>query len=82
MPRLSVVLAMLCVPSFLSAQNIHPVTPPEVRAVPLQGVFKLDGKLDDPVWQTLQSAAGDGTVKTFTVQISAASQRFYRLLVE
>jgi len=58
MPRLSVVLAMLCVPSFLSAQNIHPVTPPEVRAVPLQGVFKLDGKLDDPVWQTAPAATG------------------------
>ena len=58
MPRLSVVLAVLCFPSFLLAQNIHPVPSPEVRAVPLQGSFKLDGKLDDPVWQTAPVATG------------------------
>jgi hypothetical protein len=38
--------------------------------------------LDDPNWQTLQSVAGDGTVKIITVQMSASSQRFYRLLVQ
>jgi len=62
MPRHSVALAVLCasaaLPPSLIAQNIHPVTPPEVRAVPLQGVFKLDGKLDDPVWQVAPAATG------------------------
>jgi hypothetical protein len=58
MPRLPVVLAVLCAPSFLSAQNIHPVTPPEVRAVPLEGTIKLDGKLDEAIWQTAPAAMG------------------------
>jgi hypothetical protein len=57
MPRLTVLLAVLCAPSLI-AQNIHPVTPPEVRAVTLQGGFKLDGKLDDPVWQAAPPATG------------------------
>ncbi len=57
MPRLTVLLAVLCAPSLI-AQNIHPVTPPEVRAVPLQGTFKLDGKLDDPIWQVAPAATG------------------------
>src|SRR5438105_2853484 len=46
MPRLSVLLAVLCAPSFLCAQNTHPTPPPEVRAVPPAGSIKLDGKLD------------------------------------
>src|SRR6266513_1628761 len=58
MPRLTVLLAGLCAPSFLCAQNIPPVTPPEVRAVPLQGSIKLDGKLDDAIWQTAPAATG------------------------
>src|SRR5213592_1968534 len=58
MPRLSVVLAVLCFPSFLYAQNIHPVPSPEVRAVPLQGRFQLDGRLDDPIWQIAPAATG------------------------
>src|SRR3989449_5539056 len=57
MPRLTVLLAVLCAPS-LVAQNIHPTTPPEVRAVPLQGAFKLDGRLDDPIWQIAPPATG------------------------
>jgi len=57
MPRLTVLLAVLWAPSLI-AQNIHPTPPPEVRAVPLQGLFKLDGKLDDPVWQTAPVATG------------------------
>ena len=36
----------------LAAQNIHPTTPPVARAVPLQGEVHLDGKLDEPIWQT------------------------------
>ena len=58
MPRLSVVLAVLCFPSFLCAQNIHPVPSPEVQAVPLQGRFQLDGRLDDPIWQIAPPATG------------------------
>ena len=58
MPRLSVVLAVLCFPSFLYAQNIHPVPSPEVQAVPLQGRFQLDGRLDDPIWQIAPAATG------------------------
>ena len=57
MPRLTVLLAVLCAPSLI-AQNIHPTTPPEVRAVPLQGAFKLDGRLDDPIWQVAPAATG------------------------
>ncbi len=37
--------------------------------------------LSDPVWQTLQSVAGDETLKTVRVPLSAAGQRFYRLTV-
>ena len=58
MTRLSAVLAVLCAPSLLCAQNIHPTPPPEVRAVPLQGPFKFDGKLDDSVWQAAPAATG------------------------
>ena len=36
--------------------------------------------LDDPMWQTLQSVSGDGTVKTIVVSVSAP-HRFYRLSV-
>jgi hypothetical protein len=32
------------------------MAPPEVRAVPLEGAFQLDGRLDDPVWQTAPPA--------------------------
>ncbi len=38
--------------------------------------------LSDPVWQTLELVAGDGTVATVTVQTTGATQRFYRLAVE
>jgi hypothetical protein len=57
MTRLTVLLAVLCAPS-LVAQNIHPVTPPEVRAVPLEGAVRLDGRLDEPIWQTAPVASG------------------------
>src|SRR6266702_288420 len=40
----------------LVAQNIHPTPPPVVRAVPLQGEIKLDGRLDEPVWQSAPPA--------------------------
>ncbi len=57
MSRFTVLLAVLCAPS-LVAQNIHPATPLEVRAVPLQGTIQLDGRLDDPIWQTAPAATG------------------------
>jgi hypothetical protein len=37
---------------------------------------------DDPVWQTVQTVTGDGTVKAIGLPLSAAAQRFYRLAVE
>jgi Domain of unknown function (DUF5916) len=52
MSRFPVFLVVLCAPLSLVAQNNHPTPPPEVRAVPLQGVFRLDGRLDEPIWQT------------------------------
>ena len=48
---LLVVLGVVAGPP-LVAQNIHPTPPPVARAVPLQGEIKLDGKLDEPIWQT------------------------------
>lgn len=36
--------------------------------------------LTDPEWQTLQTVAGDGTVRTISTPISAAPRRFYRVV--
>jgi Domain of unknown function (DUF5916) len=52
---LLVVLAAAAAP--IAAQNIHPTPSPEARAVPLQGEIRLDGRLDEPVWQTAPPAA-------------------------
>src|SRR2546425_4471932 len=49
--------SLMCAPS-LVAQTLPPRTPREVRAVPLQGAFKLDGRLDDPIWQIAPPATG------------------------
>jgi PKD repeat protein len=38
--------------------------------------------LDDAVWQTLQSVAGDGTRKVITNSVSVTERRFYQLRVE
>ena len=38
--------------------------------------------LDDAVWQTLQTQAGDDSGQTFSVPLAATPQRFYRLLVQ
>jgi hypothetical protein len=38
--------------------------------------------LSDPVWQLLQTVAGDGTTKAVTNSLSTVSQRFYRLSVQ
>ena len=53
MSKASVLLAVVlaAVPSLTVAQNVHPTPGPEVRAVPLQGGIRLDGKLDEPIWQ-------------------------------
>jgi hypothetical protein len=42
----------------LAAQNVHPNTTPEVRAVALQEAIRLDGKLDEAVWRTAPAATG------------------------
>src|SRR6266850_1337089 len=53
MPRTIVLLVVLgTIAGPLVAQNIHPTTPPLARAVPLQGEIHIDGKLDEPIWQT------------------------------
>src|SRR6266705_1346961 len=57
MPRLTVLLVVLCAPSLI-AQNIHPTPPPEVSAVPLREEIHLDGKLDEGVWRTAPAATG------------------------
>jgi len=57
MPRLTGLLAVLYAPSLI-AQNIHPHTPPEVRAVQLREPIHLDGKLDEGVWRTAPAATG------------------------
>ena len=40
----------------VASQSIHPTPPPETRAVPLQGEIRLDGRLDEAVWQTAPPA--------------------------
>ena len=57
MSRLPVFLVVLCAPLSLIAQNIHPTPPPEARAVPLQGPFSLDGRLNEPIWATAPAAS-------------------------
>ncbi|HWC72969.1 MAG TPA: hypothetical protein VG454_03455, partial [Gemmatimonadales bacterium] len=53
-----VTLVASWIPVSLLSQNIHPTPPPEVRAVPLQGEIHLDGRLDEPIWQTAPAATG------------------------
>src|SRR5213596_558966 len=40
----------------VASQSIHPTPPPETRAVPLEGQIRLDGRLDEAVWQTAPPA--------------------------
>jgi len=49
-----VIAAAPAVPT--AAQNVHPTPPPETRAVPLEGQIRLDGRLDEAVWQTAPPA--------------------------
>ncbi len=58
MTRTVVCLVALALTGSLAAQNVHRTTPPEVRAVPLQEAIRLDGKLDEAVWQTAPAATG------------------------
>src|SRR6266540_2217662 len=51
---LLVVLAAAAAP--IAAQNIHPTPSAEARAVALPGAIRLDGRLDEPVWQTAPPA--------------------------
>jgi hypothetical protein len=43
--------------------------------------YKKDS-LDETAWQTLQSVAGDGTVKTISRPLAPAAQQYFRLLVQ
>ncbi len=56
MSRTLVLLTVLSAVVVLSApavaQNNHPTPPPVVRAVPLEGEIRLDGRLDEAVWHT------------------------------
>ena len=52
---LGVALAPTCSVA-VASQSIHPTPPPETRAVPLQGEIRLDGRLDEAVWQTAPPA--------------------------
>jgi PKD repeat protein len=45
-------------------------------------VIEFKDSFDDARWQILQSVAGDGTVKTITVPLADAMQRFYRMSME
>ncbi|HSD32662.1 MAG TPA: DUF5916 domain-containing protein [Gemmatimonadales bacterium] len=58
MTRTVVFLVELGLAGSLAAQNVHPTSPPEVRAVPLQEAIRLDGQLDEAVWRTAQAATG------------------------
>jgi len=53
---LLVVLGAVAGSPLLVAQNVHLVPPPLVRAVPLAGEIRLDGRLDEPVWQAAPAA--------------------------
>jgi len=58
MPRTIVLLVVLgSTAGPLAAQNIHPTTPPVARAVPLQGEIRIDGRLDESVWQSAPAAS-------------------------
>jgi uncharacterized protein DUF5916/cellulose/xylan binding protein with CBM9 domain len=58
MSRTVVLLAVLAAAAAgpAAAQNNHPTPSPEARAVPLQGEVRLDGRLDEAVWQTAPPA--------------------------
>jgi len=59
MSRTIVLFAMLgTLAGPLVGQNIHPTTPPVARAVPLQGEIRIDGKLDEAIWQSAPPATG------------------------
>jgi PKD repeat protein len=42
-------------------------------------VIQYKDDLIDPIWQTLQTIGGDGTLKTITNSTAVPAQRFYRL---
>jgi len=56
MTRTLIVFGALAIVRPAVAQNIHTTPGPEVRAVPLQEVIRLDGTLDEAVWRTAPAA--------------------------
>ncbi len=48
--RLAVFGVATTTPVPAAAQSIHPTPPPDVRAVPLEGEIRLDGRLEEAVW--------------------------------
>ena len=54
---LSAILA-LAAAAPAAAQSVHPTPPPEVRALALEGEIRLDGRLDEAVWQSASAATG------------------------
>jgi len=52
MTRTLIVFGVLAIVRPAAAQNIHTSPGPEVRAVSLQEVIRLDGTLDEAVWRT------------------------------
>ncbi len=57
--RVSLVsVATLTIAATGLAQSNHSVPGPEVQAVPLQGPIRLDGRLDEAIWQTAPVATG------------------------
>jgi uncharacterized protein DUF5916 len=60
MSKAIVVLAVLAAATITPAvaQNNHPTPPVETRAVRLDSPLRLDGRLDEPVWQTAPAAGG------------------------
>jgi uncharacterized protein DUF5916/cellulose/xylan binding protein with CBM9 domain len=58
MQRVVVLLTALAVAASVpgTAQNVHPTTPPEVRANALTAPIRLDGRLDEEIWLTAPAA--------------------------
>lgn len=73
------VILVGALPAMAGAQSVHPVPPPEVRAVPLTDPITLDGRLDEAVWRDapaatdfLQSEPNEGEAATQRTEVRFA----------